>query len=338
MPAGFGGAGWLAIKHEATMGTYLPPTTSGTVWVPILSEDLRYREERYFSPQIRQRAIVSDAQQGPYHVEGDVRMEVDPAFLPYFLHCTRHNIAKVTGPPIEYTYTDGSQGSAATAASGNVQRTASITVVRNGIGFGYGGCTMGGYEFTIDNGVLIVTFNVFGLSEATPAGLGSPAWVDPKLFGAASHSVFVAAAATSPTFSTADTNFNGFTFRANFNAEARNNLTSSRAATYIRFGETEATYSTDLDFTSKTEYDNMKAATFRAVRLESVRAGAADYTAAVADQGVQITMNRTVYNEYPVNLSGMSDLVLAQGVEGRAIGIAGGDAYAIKVKSSADIT
>lgn len=335
MPAGFGGAGWLAITLETVVGTYLPPSTVGTIWVPILSEDLRYREDKYFSPQIRQKAIVSDAQQSFYHVEGDVRLEVDPLNWPYWMHIARHNIAKVTGPPIEYTYTDGSQGSQSTAASGNVMRTASITVVRNGIGFGYGGCSVGSVEMTVDNGVLMATLSIFGLSEATPVGLGTPTWVDPHLFGAAAHSVYVAASGTTPTFTTADTNFNGFTFRANFNPEARNNLTPSRAATYIRFGETEVTYTTDLDFVDKTEYDNMKNNTHRAVKFESLRGGA---TYALATEAISLVLNNTVYNEYPVSLAGMSDLVIATGVEGRALGIAGGDAYSMKVKTTASIT
>lgn len=338
MPPGLGGTGWLAITLETTMGTYLPPTTSGTVWVPILSEDFRYREDKYFSPQIRQQTIVSDSVQSFYHIEGDIRMEADPQFLPYFLHCSRHNIVKdaatyVGDSLISYKYTPSSAGSATTAASGAVQRTASITIVRSGIGFGYAGCVMGGYEFSIDNGVLMVTFNGFGLSEATPGGLGSPAWVDSNLFGAAAHTVYVDAAGTAPAFTTPDLNFNGFTFRSNFNASAQNRLTPSRAATYIAYGETEATYSTELDFVSKTEYDNMKNNVGRSVRLESLRGNT---TYALAAEAFRVSINRSVYNEYPVNLGAMGDLVMAS-VEGRAIGIAGGDAYSIEVKTPTNI-
>lgn len=337
MPAGLGGGGWLAIKLETTMGTYLPPTTAGTIWVPILSEDFRYREDKYFSPQIRQQTIVSDVEQSFYHIEGDIRMEVDPNFLPYFLYCSRHIIVKDAAtytPLISYKFSPGSQGSAS-AGTGANPRTASITIVRNGIGFGYAGCVMGGYEFTIDNGVLMVTFNGFGLSEATPAGLGTPAWIDPNLFGAAAHTVYVADADVAPTFGASDVNFDGLTFNANFNAAAQNRLVPSRAATYISYGETEATYSTSLDFVNKTEYDNMKNAVTRAVKLESLKPGGSTF--ATADQGFRITVNRSVYNEYPVNLSGMGDLIMAN-IEGRAIGIAGGTAYDIEVLSTADIT
>lgn len=337
MPAGLGGGGWLAICLEATMGTYLPPTTAGTVWVPILSEDFRYREDRYFSPQIRQQTIVSDAEQSFYHVEGDIRMEVDPNFMPYFLMCCRHNITKDTSghtPQIVYTFAPSSAGSASTAASGMVQRTASITIVRNGVGFGYAGCVFGGYEFTIDNGVLVATLNGFGLSEATPGALGTPAWVQPLLFGASAHSVYVAAAGVAPTFSAADLTYNGYTFTANFNASAQNRLTPSRAATYIAYGETEATYTTELDFIDKTEYTNMINNTLRAVRFESLRGGT---TYALATGAFRIDVNNSTYNDYAVNLGAMGDLIMAT-TEGRAIGIAGGDAYKITCVSTATIT
>jgi hypothetical protein len=337
MPAGLGGGGWLAITFETTMGTYLPPTTAGTVWVPILSEDFRYREDKYFSPQIRQQTIVSDAEQSFYHIEGDIRLEADPNFLPYFLHCCRHIITKDAAghtPQKVYTYAPSSAGSASTGTGPTTPRSASITIVRNGIGFGYAGCVFGGYEFTIDNGVLIATLNGFGLSQVTPGALGTPAWVQPLLFGASAHSVYVAAAGVSPTFSTADLNFNGYTFTSNFNAAAQNRLTPSRAATYISYGETEATYSTELDFVDKTEYTNMETNAYRAVRMESLRGGA---TYTLATGVCRIDVNNSVYNEYAVNLAGMGDLIMAT-VEGRAVGIAGGDAYKITVVSTVDIT
>lgn len=336
MPAGLGGSGWLAICLETTMGTYLPPTTAGTLWVPILDESFVYTEDKYFSPQIRQQTIVSDAEQSFYHIEGDIHMEVDPAFLPYFLYCSRHIITKDTvthAPQIIYKFAPSSAGAASTG-SGTNPRTASITIVRNGVGFGYAGCVMGGYEFTIDNGVLLVTFNAFGLSEATPGALGTPAWINPNLFGAAAHAVYVDNAGTAPAFATPDLNFNGYTFTNTFNPSAQNRLTPSRAATYISYGETEATYSTELDFITKTEYNNMVSNAARAVRLETIKGGA-NWTAATS--GVRIDVNNSVYNTYTVNLSGMADLIMAT-VEGRALGIAGGDAYSIAVMSTASIT
>jgi len=182
--------------------------------------------------------------------------------------------------------------------------------------------------------VLRYTAHITGLSEATPGALGTPTWAAPKILGANAHSVYVAAAGVTPAFAAASLDFNGFTFSDNFNATAQNRIVANRAATYISFGITEATYNTELDFVSKTEYDNFKNSATRAVKLESIGDGAA--WAATAD-GVQVQINRSAYDSYEVPLAGMGDLVMAT-VTGRALGQAGGDPYAISVKSSLDIT
>lgn len=333
MPAGLGGGGYMALSLEATSGTYQDPATAGTIFIPILEEGFTYREDKYYSPQIRQTTIVSDVAQSYYHVEGDVRMEIDPNFIPYIYYCSRHTITKTGAGPYVYKFVPSNVASVVSGV-GATARTASVTFLRNGIGFGYSGCVFGGYELTIDNGVLVGTFNMLGLSEQTPGALGTPVWVDPHLFGAAAHSVYVAASGTAPTFVTADVNFNGFTFTANFNAAAQNRIVPDRAATYISFGETEATYTTELDFVDKTEYNNMLSNTTRAIRLESLRGGV---SFAAATEAHRITVDRSSYDTYDVSLGGMGDLIMA-GVTGRVIGIAGGDAYSIEVKSAANIT
>jgi Phage tail tube protein len=336
VPAGLGGGGWLAIKHETTMGTYLPPSTAGTIWVPILSESFMYTEDKYYSPQIRQQTIVSSVEPSYYHVEGDVEMEVDPNFLPYFLYCSRHTLTKTgAATPWVYKAVPSQAGSASTAAGPTTAKTASITVVRNGLGFGYAGCVVNNWEFTIEDGVLRATLGMLGLSEEEPAGLGSPTWLDPVLFGADTHNIYVAASGAAPTFVTPVVDFNGFTFTANYNGEAQNRIRADRAASYISFGETEATYDTELDFLSRAEYENYKNATTRAIRLGSYKGGA---TLAAATSGFELDVNRTAYDSYEVGLAGMGDLIMAS-VSGRALGVAGGAPYSISCKSeTADIT
>jgi hypothetical protein len=333
MPAGLGGGNYLFIALETTMGSYLDPTTVGGVFVPYLTESLAYQEDKYYSAQIRQSTVVSEVEQSYYSVSGDITMEVDCQFLPYFMHCSRHAIAKTGAGPYTYTYTPSSAGSASTAASGNVPRTASITVVRNGVGFGYAGCVMGGYEFTIEDGVLRVTFNVLGLSENDAGGLGTPTWTDARIHGAAAHSIYVAASGTAPTFGAADLTFNGYTFTANFNAAAQNRIRADRSASYISYGESEITYSTELDFLNKTEYNNFKNASTRAIRLESNEDNA---SYATATRALRIDINRSAYDTYDLGSPAIGDLVMA-GVTGRVIGIAGGNPYSIAVKSAANI-
>jgi hypothetical protein len=106
MPADIAGNGAIWVGLETTYGTPVDPTAAGVgVWVPIISESLSYTEDKYYSPQIRQSAIVSDVKQSYYHTEGDIVIEADPTFLPYFLYASRHSIAKSgSGPYVLCSY------------------------------------------------------------------------------------------------------------------------------------------------------------------------------------------------------------------------------------------
>lgn len=329
MPAGLGGGGKVGIAFETTMGTYVAPT----VFVPVLSENLIYREEKYYSEQIRQQTIHSDVKAGYYHVEGDIEMEVDPTNHPYWLYASRHTPAKSGVGPYVYTFTPSSAGSASTAAGPTTPKTLSITVVRNNVVFGYTGCVVGSFEYSIEDGVLRCSMTVLGLAEASQAS-PSPTWAAADLLGADSHRVYLAAAAAAPTFGAVDNNFNGFTFRANHNAEAQNRIRADRQASYISFGITEAEIESELDFMDRTDYNNFVANTQRAIKLESTNGGA---TFAAATSGIKLQGNRVSYDAYDVSLEGMGDLIMA-GFTGRVIGIAGGSAYEIAVKSPANIS
>lgn len=329
------GAVWIGL--ESTYGTPVDPTAAGTgIWMPIISENLMYNEAKYFTPQIRGSAISSDVEQSYYHVGGDIVMEVDPTYMPYFLYASRHAVVKTGTGPYAYAATPTNIG--ATYPGGSA-RGLSIVIVRDKQAFLYSGCVVTQFAFTIDNGVLRCTLTILGLAEqdtsVEPLDPASAAtWVDANLFGAAAHSVYVDAAGLTPAFATPDTTFNGFTFTANYNGTAQNRLTNTRSATYISYGEIEATYDTELDFTSKTEYDNMKSNTLRAIKFESIKGGA---NWAAATSGFRIIAFRTAYNTYEVGLSGIGDLIMAR-VNGRAIGITGGSAFEFDCKSPTNIT
>jgi len=331
--AGLGGLNSVYVTLETAYGTYVDPADGTGAWVPVLSESLRYTEDKYYSPQIREQTIVSDVKQAPYHVEGDIEMEVDCHFLPYFLYASRHTVVKTGAGPYTYKAVPSNFGS---AYPGGTAPSLSITVDRNGNGFGYAGCVVGQWAFTIDNGILKVTMSVQGLSEQLPADLDTTTWIAPSLFGADASSIYVDASGTAPAFATRFDNFSGFTGTLNYNAEAMNRIRPDRQATFVKYGETEATFETELDFLDRTEYDAMVAATTRAVRLESNKPGGAG-TFAAATEAFRLDMNRTSYDAYEVDTPGMGDLVSAR-VTGRSIGIAGGDAFSITCKSSVNIT
>jgi len=336
MPAGLGGGGAVFVGLEPIMGTLVDPGAAGVgVWVPIISEELNYTEEKYYSPQIRQQTIVSDVQQSYYHVEGNIVMEVDVNYMPYFLYSSRHLITKTGATaPFTYTFGPGSQGSA-TGGTGLNARTMSICVERNGVGFGYAGCVVNSWEFTVENGVLRATMGILGTSETDMSGLGTPTWLTPSLFGAAAHSIYTDASGVAPTFAgAATTNFNGFTFRSEFNGSAQNRIQPQRSASYIAYGETNSTYETELDFIDKVDYNNMKNNVTKAIKFESLKGGA---TWALCTEGFRIIIRRTSFDSYVVGLAGMGDLIMGR-VTGRNIGLVGADAYTIECKSPVAIT
>ena len=333
--ADIAGNGALWIGLEGTYGTPEDPTDSGVgVWCPIISESLAYTEDKYYSPQIRASAIASDVEQSYYHIAGDIVMEVDAHYMPYFMYASRHTVGKSGSGPYVYSAAPTNVGA---AYPGGTAKGLSIVAVRNHVGFLYSGCVVTQWAFTVDNGVLRVTLSILGLAEqptSTPDPTSSESWIDASLFGASAHSVYVDAAGLTPTFASADTTFNGFTFTANYNGAAQNRLTSARSATFVSYGEIEATYETELDFTSRTDYDNMVNNTLRALKFESLKGGS---TFTGATEAFRIIARRTSYTTYDVGLSGIGDLLMAR-VTGRAIGIAGGDAFTFECKSSANIT
>lgn len=329
--AGLGGLNSLYVTPEVTYGTYVDPADGTGAWVPIISESLHYTETKYYSPQIREQTIVSDVKQAPYHVEGEIQFEVDAHFLPYFLVASRHDVVETGSGPYTYVATPSQFG---TAYPGGDAPGLSITVDRNDNGFGYSGMVVGQWVFTIDNGILMCTMSMVGLAEQLPDDLDSTSWIAPSLFGADASSIYTGASGTSPSFTVVE-NFDGYTFTANHNAEAMNRINPNREATFVKYGETELTVESTLDFLNRTEYNKMVAATTVAIRLEACKPGGAGLFSA-ATEGVRIDVNRAAYDTYEVDTPAMGDLVTAS-VNARGIGIAGGNAYAITCKSSVDL-
>lgn len=334
--ADIGANGWIWVAKEATYGTALDPTVDDTVgyYVPIISETLAYTEpNRYYSPQIRQNAMMSDVKQSAYHVAGDIVMEIDARWMPLFMEASRHTTVKTGAGPYNYASVPASKGAIYPAGTG-LTTGLSIAVVRDGVGFLYSGCVVSNWAGTLDNSIARVTLTMMGLAEADFGGaLSTPAWVAPLLYGDGEHAVFVDTAGAAPTFASSDLTFNGFNYTINHNADPQNRITHSRGATYIKFGETEVLYDTELDFLDKTEYTNFKNATKRAVKFESTNAGASWGS---ATRGFRVTLFNTVYNTYETHLTGMADLVMAR-VQGRALSIAGGNGYKLECISPTNV-
>src|ERR1043166_4240590 len=222
MAVGVGGAGYMGIAHETTMGTYVAPS----VYVAFLSESLNYTEDRYFSPAIRGKTIVSQVKQGYYHAEGDIDWEVDTAYLPYFLYCARLTVVKTGAGPYNYVFKLGSGASSGIGGSNATQKTMSITIVRNGKVFKYVGCVIPQYNFRIEDGQLKSNMSIMGLGETGTNADSPPAstFTTQQLLGADAHTISVDAAGSSPAFSTPSTDFNGYTLHVNDNGAAQQRI------------------------------------------------------------------------------------------------------------------
>lgn len=330
--AGIGGNNSVFVAIEPTYGTYVDPTTAAAygVWVPILSETLVYTETKYYSKQIREQTIDSTVKQSYYHAAGDIVMEVDPRFLPFFLYASRHSVDKSGTGPYVYAATPATYGS---TYPGGSAKGLSITVDRNGNGFGYPGCVVNQWAFTIQDGVLRVTMSMLGLGEQLPDAMGTTAWVDPILYGADAHAVFTDAAGVAPAFASPATNFNGFTATFNYNATPQNRIVRSRMATYISYGETEATVETELDFLDRTDYDKYVGAETGACRLESLNG---DTTFAAADDAVRITLYNSAFDAYEVDTPDIGTLVMARATY-HGLQQTGGVPFMIECKSPTNI-
>ena len=165
-----------------------------------------------------------------------------------------------------------------------------------------------------------------GLNADTPP---TPTFSAPALFGADAHQVYTDAAGLTPAFASADVTFDGFTFEANDNGAAQNRIVNNRQATYISFGETEATITSRLDFIDRVEYEKFTALTKKAFRLASAQGNG---------ETVQVTAYNGAYNTYTVPLGAMGDLIMAD-MSARILNIAGGNGFDIVVVSNtANIT
>ncbi len=335
------GSVWVAL--EDTYGTVKDPSVASNeadgFYVPIISETLAYTEpDRYYSEQIRHEAIASDVKPSYYHVEGDIVMEVDAQYLPIFMAASRHTTLQTgSGSNQLYTITPSKTGA---TYPGGAALGLSIAIIRNNVGFVYSGCVVNQAAFTLENGIGRVTLSMLGLAEANMANVAVPVplFADPKLFGADAHAIFVDASSNAPAFASPDATFNGYTFTINHNGEPQNRVIRERSASYIKYGITEPSFDTELDFLSRAEYDHYKAADFKAYRFESVIPGGAGSTWAAATQAYRITCYKAVYATYEIGLSGMGDLVMAR-TTGRVLGgLTGAEGYKIEIKSPMDLT
>lgn len=268
-----------------TPGTYVAPAK----YFPFNSESIVTTQETVFRRPIRQSADIIGSVAGNYYCEGELNLESLEDVVLYFLWASRTAIVRSGSAP-NFTYT------ITPTAAAVPNKTFSLTVVRNGIVFGYTGMCLSSFTFGVEDGLLTFSTNVIGRDEAVQSN-PTPTWPTTAPFGAGTYSIEVPTA--TQVFDT-DT----FEFTVEDNGEAQFRLKNTgRGAQFIKYGERNSTLTLVRDFESRADYDAFKAVTSQSITL-TMSKGVNNQIVLLAPVAIKDT--------YEVGLSGQGDLVRAQ--------------------------
>jgi hypothetical protein len=310
MGVGIGGGGFVGFAIETTPGTYLAPTK----FVPVDSESLKFVQDTTWRRPIRQSVDVVGAVPGNARVEGDLNMEGLEDVIPYFLMCSRLTVVKSGSSP-NFTYT------ATPSAVAVPVKTMSVTIVRNGVIFGYVGVIVSSYTFTVDDGMLKFNCSMIGQDEASQA-LPVPAWPTTTPFGAGQYNIQIPTA-------TQVFDADGFEFQVDDNGEAQYRLKDTgRGAQFVQYGERSVQLSMERDFLTRTDYDAFKALTAQAITITATKG---------ANNSVALNMTTAIKDSYELSLGGQGDLLRASITYQGPINTSGVP-FTIVVKTQEDIT
>jgi len=299
----------MGVAFEVTPGTYVAPAK----YIPILNENLKVNEDTQIRRPIRESADAIGAVAGNENPDGDVNMEALEDCVLYFLHAARATVVKSGATNFTYTYTPSS-------AALPPNKTLSCTVKRSGQIFGYVGCTVGQFRFTVNNGVLGFGVTIVARNEASQSS-PSATWPTTAPFGAGMYSIEIPTA-------TPVTDVDTFEWTCNDNAVPEFRLKStSRGADFVHFGERELGITLGRDFQTRADYDLFKSVTAQSITLTATKG---------ANNSISLVTPSTIKKTYEVGLSGQGDLLRAAIQYQPLLGSPA--AYQIIVKSQEDIT
>lgn len=312
MAVGTGAQGFLGVALETVSGTYEEPTD----FIPIESESLGWVQDTVWRRPVRASADIIGAVPGNGRVEGDLGMEAFEDVVAMFLYAGRTTITKTgTTPNFSYEFV----GSAVALPN----KTLSITVVRNGVPFGFSGCTMGSFSFTVEDGLLKFNPTIIGRDEASET-LPVPTWttgLQSQPYGAGMYKLEIPTA-------TQIFDADGFDFGVDDSAEAQYRLKdTTRGAQFVSFGERSVTLSLDRDFQSRTEFDAFKALTAQGVTLTATKG---------TNNSITMNIPAAIKDTYELGLGGQGDLTRAS-IAYNGVLDALGNAYKITVKTQKDL-
>lgn len=268
-------------------GTYVAPTK----FFPFNSESLKFVQDTIWRRPIRKTADIVGAVPGNVHIEGDIEMEALEDVVPYFLFASRVGCVRTgTSPNFIYTFTP-------TPAALPV-RTLSITVERNNNPsqvFGFVGCVVSSFKFTISDGMLMFNVSIIGSDEASQA-TPTPTFPTTTPFGAGQYNIQIPTA--SQVFDV-DT----FEWTCNDNATPQYRLRDTgRGAQFVSFGERALGLTCERDFTTRADYDAFKALTAQSLTFTATKG---------ANNSIALVNGVALKDTYEITLSGEGDLIRA---------------------------
>ena len=284
MPAGIGASGVIGVAFEAVVGTYVAPTK----FFPIKSESLMFNQGVTPRRVIRGIAGPLGFVKGNGIVEGDISMEVLPDVLPWFLYASRATVVKTGTGPWVYTAKGNSNGSP------TALRSMSITIVRNGIVFGYTGCMVSSSSYSVEDGILSVTHKIMGMEEAVQTAPTPTYSATSVPFGMGTYSLEIDDVVV--------TDIGNVTINIEDNATAEYRLAGGTGADVVHWGENTTKITVDRDFITRTQYDKYRAVTAEKFELTNTQ----------ASQIVKFTIPVGVMTTYGISLAGVGDLVQAK--------------------------
>lgn len=271
----------MGVAIESVSNTYAAPTK----FFPFTSETLKQMQSTAYRTPIRHMVDILGAVQGDVHVEGDIVMEALPDCMPYFLDASRMTLVKTGTGPFLYTGTPN--------ALAVPLKTMSVTIVRNGIVFGYTGCCVGQWKLEINNGILQVTWSLVGNNEAVQS-VPSDTYANGVPFGEGQYHIEMP---TGTQIFDADT----FDFTVNDNATPNYRMRDDTVgASFINWGERQVTMDLTRDFLTRADYDAYKALSTQAVLFKASQN---------ANNMIVITSPATIKDTHETNLDGQGNLI-----------------------------
>jgi hypothetical protein len=310
MAFGIGASGIAGLALETVSGTYVAPTK----FFPFNSESLNFIQSTVWRRPIRNSASIIGAVPGNVNTAGDMAMEALADVVAYFLYASRTSVTKTGAGPYTYVFKP--------APLAVPSRTLSITIVRDGIVFGYTGIVVSSFNFTIDNGILNFNVTMVGSDESVQT-TPTATWPTTTPFGAGQYSVEM------PTGTPVE-DMDNFTWTSEDNAEPQFRLRAAgaRGAKFVKFGEHNSTLTVDRDFQTRADFDAFKALTSNSLTLTATKG---------VNESITLLLGAAIADTYTVNLSGQGDLVRAS-VTYQAVADATGIDYTITVKNAENIT